>query len=245
MVDGPSRLQVPAAVETPAWRRRRKSRWHQRPVGSRTGAPTVGSGGSSNHFRVGPQSGSPGHVSSPRLLKRSMRISRFPELRCPVCFASRVMWPIRSGALSPWPAATGLDGNLRTVPAAHTATSCSTNSYQIHGGGVPASPSLSSGERSSNTGSNGRIAKLVHPSLRDRIDDRLLVQGMTASDVVARLSRRQAHHYVQDARALGQPAAPTEALIPTTIKIPDTIAQTMRAHARSSGLAIGRSLRGL
>ena len=45
-------------------------------VGSRTGAPTVGSGGNSNHFRVGPQSGSPGHVSSPRLVKRSMRISR-------------------------------------------------------------------------------------------------------------------------------------------------------------------------
>ena len=45
-------------------------------VGSRTGAPTVGSGGSSNHFRVGPQSGSRGHVSSPRLIKRSMRISR-------------------------------------------------------------------------------------------------------------------------------------------------------------------------
>ena len=45
-------------------------------VGSRTGAPTVGSGGKSNHFRVGPQSGSHNHVSSPRLLKRSMRISR-------------------------------------------------------------------------------------------------------------------------------------------------------------------------
>ena len=47
-----------------------------REVGSRTGAPTVGSGGNSNRFRVGPQSGSPGHVSSPRLVKRSMRISR-------------------------------------------------------------------------------------------------------------------------------------------------------------------------
>ena len=45
-------------------------------VGSRTGAPTVGSGGKSNHFRVGPQSGSHDHVSSPRLLKRSMRFSR-------------------------------------------------------------------------------------------------------------------------------------------------------------------------
>ena len=45
-------------------------------VGSRTGAPTVGSGGKSNHFRVGPQSGSHDHVSSPRLIKRSMRFSR-------------------------------------------------------------------------------------------------------------------------------------------------------------------------
>ena len=45
-------------------------------VGSRTGAPTVGSGGKSNHFRVGPQSGSHDHVSSPRLIKRSMRVSR-------------------------------------------------------------------------------------------------------------------------------------------------------------------------
>ena len=56
-------------------------------VGSRTGAPTVGSGGKSNHFRVGPQSGSHNHVSSPRLLKRSMR---FPALRFPACFTSRL-----------------------------------------------------------------------------------------------------------------------------------------------------------
>ena len=44
-------------------------------VGSRTGAPTVGSGGNSNHFRVGPQSGSRGHVSSPRLVKPGVPIS--------------------------------------------------------------------------------------------------------------------------------------------------------------------------
>ena len=55
---------VGVVAESPMW------------VGSRTGAPTVGSGGNSNRFRVGPQSGSPGHVSSPRLVKRSMRISR-------------------------------------------------------------------------------------------------------------------------------------------------------------------------
>ena len=45
-------------------------------VGSRTGAPTVGSGGKSNHC-VGPQSGYR-HVSSPRLLKRSKDALRFP-----------------------------------------------------------------------------------------------------------------------------------------------------------------------
>ena len=55
-------------------------------VGSRTGAPPVGSS----------ESGPTGHVSSPRLVKRSMRISR----RFPACFASRVMWPFASGALS-------------------------------------------------------------------------------------------------------------------------------------------------
>ena len=73
----------------------------------------------------------------------------------------------------------------------------------------------------------------------------LLAQGMTASDVVVRLTRRfglsqrQSYRYVQDARAMAQPAEPTEALIPITIKIPDTIAQTLRTHASSSGLSIG------
>ena len=48
----------------------------------------------------------------------------------------------------------------------------------------------------------------------------LLAQGMTASDVVVRLSqrfglsRRQSYRYVQDACAMDQPAEPTEALIP-------------------------------
>ena len=56
-------------------------------VGSRTGAPTVGSGGKSNHFRVGPR---PARFS--RLLKRSMRFSRTTLL---ACFTSRVMRPIQ------------------------------------------------------------------------------------------------------------------------------------------------------
>ena len=59
-------------------------------VGSRTGAPTVGSGGKSNHFRVGPQSGSHNHVSSP-----SNAACGFPALRFPACFTSRVMRPIQ------------------------------------------------------------------------------------------------------------------------------------------------------
>ena len=73
----------------------------------------------------------------------------------------------------------------------------------------------------------------------------LLAQGMTANEVVLRLSQRfglssrQSYRYVQNARAMDQPAAPTEALIPVTIKIPDTVAQTLRAHARTSGLSIG------
>ena len=73
----------------------------------------------------------------------------------------------------------------------------------------------------------------------------LLAQGVTASDAVLRLSQRfglsqrQSYRYVQDARAMGQPAEPSEALTPITIKIPGTLAATLRAHARSSGDSIG------
>ena len=73
----------------------------------------------------------------------------------------------------------------------------------------------------------------------------LLAQGVTASEAVTRLSQRfglsqrQAYGYVQDARAMGQPAEPAEELIPITIKIPGTLAETLRAHARSSGHSIG------
>ena len=38
---------------------------------------------------------------------------------------------------------------------------------------------------------------------------------------------------------MGQPAEPTETLIPITIKIPVTLVQTLRAHASSSGHSIG------
>ena len=73
----------------------------------------------------------------------------------------------------------------------------------------------------------------------------LLAQGVAASEAVLRLSQcfglshRQAYRYLQDARAMGQPVEPAEALIPITIKIPGTLAQALRAHARSSGDSIG------
>ena len=73
----------------------------------------------------------------------------------------------------------------------------------------------------------------------------LLAQGVAASEAVTRLSqrfglsRRQSYRYVQYARAMRRPAEPTEELIPITIKIPGTLAETLRAHARSGGHTIG------
>jgi predicted DNA-binding transcriptional regulator YafY len=73
----------------------------------------------------------------------------------------------------------------------------------------------------------------------------LLAQGVTASEAVLRLSQRfglsqrQAYRYLQDARAMGQPVEPAEALVPITIKIPGTLAEALRAHSRSSGDSIG------
>ena len=43
---------------------------------------------------------------------------------------------------------------------------------------------------------------------------------------------------------MGQPAESTEALIPITIKIPGTLAETLRTHARSSGHSIAETLTG-
>ena len=74
---------------------------------------------------------------------------------------------------------------------------------------------------------------------------RLLAQSITASEAALQLaqrfdlSQRQAHRYVQDARAMTREAEPAEALIPITIKIPGTLAQALRAQSRSSGLSIG------
>ncbi len=74
---------------------------------------------------------------------------------------------------------------------------------------------------------------------------RLLTQGITAREATLRLSQRfglsqrQAYRYVQDARAMTRQAEPAEALIPITIKIPGTLAETLRVRSRSSGRAIG------
>ena len=74
---------------------------------------------------------------------------------------------------------------------------------------------------------------------------RLLAQGNTASEAALRLSQRfglsqrQAYRYVQDARSMTREAEPAEALTPITIKIPGTLAEALRVHARSSGLSIG------
>ena len=80
----------------------------------------------------------------------------------------------------------------------------------------------------------------------------LLAQGMTASDVALQLSqrfglsRRQSYRYLQDARAMGQPAEPTEALIPITIKIPDTVQRRLcERMPEAVASQSGRSLRGL
>lgn len=73
----------------------------------------------------------------------------------------------------------------------------------------------------------------------------LLGQGITASEAVRQLSRRfglsarQAGRYVREARIMARPAEAVEASVPITIKIPGTLAATLRAQARSRGLSIG------
>jgi len=69
------------------------------PVGSRTGAPTVGSGGSSKAFAVGL---SPAPLVTFPAPASSNPAYGFPVLGFPGCFAPRVMGPIRLRALSAW-----------------------------------------------------------------------------------------------------------------------------------------------
>lgn len=53
------------------------------------------------------------------------------------------------------------------------------------------------------------------------------------------LSRRQAYRYLLDAKQLKSPAAPVEATIPITIKVPAHAVEKLRAYARASGLTMG------
>ncbi|MDE2791227.1 MAG: hypothetical protein OXI81_12495 [Paracoccaceae bacterium] len=72
----------------------------------------------------------------------------------------------------------------------------------------------------------------------------LLDQGVTASEAARQLSRhfglpaRQAGRHVRDARAMARQAESVEASVPITIKIPGTLAATLRAPARCRGLSI-------
>ena len=68
-----------------------------RAVGSRTGAPTVGSGGSSKAFALGL---SPAPLVTFPAPATSNPAYGFPVPGFPGCFAPRVMGPIRLGALS-------------------------------------------------------------------------------------------------------------------------------------------------
>ena len=45
-------------------------------------------------------------------------------------------------------------------------------------------------------------------------------------------------------QAMGQPAEPSEALIPITIRIPGNLAESLRTHVRSSGHSIGEIVAG-
>ncbi len=53
------------------------------------------------------------------------------------------------------------------------------------------------------------------------------------------LSRRQAYRYLQEARAIGQLVAVSEASVAITLKIPGSVARDIRAYASSSGLTLG------
>jgi predicted DNA-binding transcriptional regulator YafY len=53
------------------------------------------------------------------------------------------------------------------------------------------------------------------------------------------LSRRQAYRYLLEARDLRAPAAPVEATIPITIKVPAQTVQMLRAYSYSSGMTMG------
>ena len=73
----------------------------------------------------------------------------------------------------------------------------------------------------------------------------LLVQGCDVAEAAQKLSqqfalsRRQAYRYVHEARTMSEPALPSEATVPVTLKLPGSVAAALRALAKSSGLTIG------
>ena len=96
-------------------------------VGSRTGAPTVGFGGSSTPFGVGL---SPTPMITVPVPATSNPACRFPALGFPGDFTSRVMRPI--GWERFWASHRQCD-SPRTIATAHTATPDSTSSNQSPG----------------------------------------------------------------------------------------------------------------
>lgn len=53
------------------------------------------------------------------------------------------------------------------------------------------------------------------------------------------LSRRQAYRYLQDAQAIGHPVAVTEASVPITLKVPESVVRELRTYAATSGITLG------
>ncbi|MGA8054697.1 MAG: hypothetical protein WCA12_12715 [Burkholderiales bacterium] len=53
------------------------------------------------------------------------------------------------------------------------------------------------------------------------------------------LSRRQAYRYLHDAQAIGHPVAVTEASVPITLKVPESVVRELRTYAATSGITLG------
>ena len=73
----------------------------------------------------------------------------------------------------------------------------------------------------------------------------LLAKGYTLAEAAETLtqqfglSRRQAYRYLQDAQEIDAPVLVASPSVPITIKIPEDVVIRLRAHAQTSGMAIG------
>ena len=89
--------------------------------------------------------------------------------------------------------------------------------------------------RSSNTDKTHRLNAAIN----------LLAQGYTLAEAAEALtqqfglSRRQAYRYLQDAQEIDAPVLVASPSVPITIKIPEDVVIRLRAHAQTSGMAIG------